>query len=103
MSSKRRRRRLSKKEYEQLERKEAQRELDARSESEDRQERIKVLWDAITSGELAQDAKDLADNELVRSLTELAQKQNGGSSLRLLRIELDSTSPPLPLSRMGIS
>jgi hypothetical protein len=44
MSGKRRRRRLSKKEYEQLERKEAQRELDARSESEDRQERIKLLW-----------------------------------------------------------
>jgi hypothetical protein len=44
MSGKRRRRRLSKKEYEQLERKEAQRELDARSESEDRQERIKVRW-----------------------------------------------------------
>jgi len=75
MSGKRRRRRLSKKEYEQLERKEAELESDARSESEDRQERIKVLWDAITSGELAQDAKDLADNELIRSLTELAQKQ----------------------------
>lgn len=76
MSSKRRRRRLSKTEYEQLERKEAQRELDARSESEDRQERIKALWDAITSGELAQDAKDLADNELVRSLVELAGLQD---------------------------
>jgi anti-sigma28 factor (negative regulator of flagellin synthesis) len=75
MSVKRRRRRLSEKEYEQLERKETQLESDARSESEDRQERIKILWDAITSGELAQDAKDLADNELIRSLTELAQKQ----------------------------
>ena len=72
---KRKHRRLSKKEYEQLERKEAQLESEARSESEDRQERIKVLWDAITSGELAQGAKDLANNELIRSLTELAQKQ----------------------------
>jgi hypothetical protein len=44
MSGKRRRRRLSKKEYEQLERKEAQLESDARSESEYRQERIKTLW-----------------------------------------------------------
>ena len=33
------------------------------------------MWDAIASGELAQDAKDLADYELVLSLTELAQKQ----------------------------
>jgi hypothetical protein len=39
-----RRRRPSKKQYEQVERKEAQLELDARSESEDRQEEIKVLW-----------------------------------------------------------
>ncbi len=74
MSGKRRRRR-SKKAYEQLERKEAQRKLDARSESEDRQERIKVLWDAITSGELARDAKELADSELVRSLVELVELQ----------------------------
>ena len=44
MSGKRRRQRLSKKEYEQLERKEAQRESDARSESEDRQETIKARW-----------------------------------------------------------
>ena len=77
MSGKRRRHRLSKKEYEQLERKEAQRESEARSESEARQERIKVLWDAITSGRTCdQDAKDLADNELVRSLVELAGLQD---------------------------
>ena len=60
MSGKRRRHRLSKKEYEQLERKEAQRESDARSESEARQERIKVLWDAITSGRTCAGRKGLS-------------------------------------------
>jgi hypothetical protein len=74
MSGKRRRR-LSKKEYEQLERKEAELQSDARSESQARQERIKVLWEEITSGELSRDAKDLAENELVRSLVDLVQLQ----------------------------
>jgi hypothetical protein len=41
---KRKRRRLSKKKLEQLEREEAEKESKARSESEDRQEEIKVLW-----------------------------------------------------------
>ncbi len=44
MSGKRRRRRLNKKEYERLERELAEEKEKARSESEDRQERIKVLW-----------------------------------------------------------
>jgi hypothetical protein len=39
------RRRLNKKERERLEQEIAQRESDARSESEDRQQRIKLLWD----------------------------------------------------------
>ena len=74
MSAKRRR--LSKKEDERQEREIADQKSKARAESQTRQERIKVLWDAITSGELAQDAKDLADNELVRSLVELAGLQD---------------------------
>lgn len=72
---KRKRRSYSKKKLERLEREIADRESKAPAESQARQERIKVLWDAIASGELAQDAKDLADYELVLSLTELAQKQ----------------------------
>jgi hypothetical protein len=35
--------------------------------------------------------------------TENFPHKTEGLRLRLLRIELDSTSPPLPLSRMGIS
>jgi hypothetical protein len=38
------RRRLSKKEYERLEREDAEREAKARSDSEDRQQKIRVLW-----------------------------------------------------------
>jgi hypothetical protein len=66
---------VSKKKSERLRREIAERKAKDREESEKRQERIKVLWREITSGELARDAKDLADNELVRSLVELAQLQ----------------------------
>jgi hypothetical protein len=67
--------RFSKKELERRNRELKKQESKARAESEDRQERIRVLWDAIMSGELARDAKDLAENELVRSLIELVGLQ----------------------------
>ena len=66
---------VSKKDFVRLRREAADWESKARAESQARQERIKVLWGAITSGELAQDTKDLADKELVRSLIELVQLQ----------------------------
>jgi hypothetical protein len=66
---------VKKKEREWLKRVIAGGESQARRESEARQERIKVLWHAITSGDLARDAKDLAENELVRSLVELVHLQ----------------------------
>jgi anti-sigma28 factor (negative regulator of flagellin synthesis) len=71
----RRRKFLNKKERERLKQRIAAEESKARAGSQARQERIKVLWDAITPGELARDAKDLADNELVRSLIEIVQRQ----------------------------
>ena len=77
MSAKRRR--LSKKEDERLEREIANQKSKARAESQARQERIRVLWDEIRSGRLTpkekEVARELAENELVRSLTELADKQ----------------------------
>jgi hypothetical protein len=50
----------------------AAQESKARADSQARQERIKVLWDEIRA-ELARDAKELADDELDRSLIELVQ------------------------------
>jgi len=50
----------------------ANQESKARADSQARQETIKVLWDEITA-ELARTAKELADNELDRSLIERVQ------------------------------
>jgi hypothetical protein len=73
---KRKRRRLSKKKHEQLEREEAEKESKVRSESEKRQERIKVLWQELQSGHLPKETdKELAETELVHSLVELVHLQ----------------------------
>lgn len=65
---------VNKKERERLQRQQAEREK-ARAESEHRQQRIEVLWKALTSGSLAPKDKESADSELYRSLVELVQKQ----------------------------
>ena len=66
---------MSKKERERLERQKAEKESKARNESKDRQERIKVLWKALTSGSLAPKDKESADSEPLRSLVELVDLQ----------------------------
>jgi hypothetical protein len=66
---------VSKKERERLERQKAERESKACSESKCRQERIKVLWKALTSGSLAPKDKQSADSEPLRSLAELVDLQ----------------------------
>ena len=63
---KRKRRRLSKKKLEQLEREDAEKESKARSESAKRQQRIKLLRQELQSGHLAKETdKELAETELV--------------------------------------
>jgi hypothetical protein len=72
------RRRLSKKECERLKQKRVKEEAKARSDSEDRQARIKQLWNEITSGHLVakeDDKEGLAAHPLVVSLVELADLQ----------------------------
>jgi hypothetical protein len=66
---------VSKKDLERWQQLIANQKSHAHAASQTRQERIKVLWDAIASGELTRGAKDLAENELVRSLVELADLQ----------------------------
>lgn len=78
MSGKRRWRRSKKaeREFERLKGERAEHEAKARTESEERQERIKVLWQEIQSGDLVNETnKDLAENELVRCLVGLVEKQ----------------------------
>jgi hypothetical protein len=77
MSGKRRSRtKKAEKDHERVEREQTEKESKARSESEKRQERIKILWQEIQSGDLVSETdKELAETELVRSLVELVDLQ----------------------------
>src|SRR5262245_51703403 len=61
------RRRVSEKEVKRLERARAEEEAKARSESEKRQERIKQLWNLITSGKLVPRGDESEDTEDLKS------------------------------------
>ena len=66
---KRKRRRLSKKEYVRLLRQRAEEEAEAQTESADRQERIKILWQELQKK--SDRAKELAKDDLGGTLLEL--------------------------------
>jgi hypothetical protein len=67
------RKRLSKKEWKRLERKKTEEEAKSRSESDDRQERIKVLWQELQK-ELDR-AKELAKDDIGATLLDLVALQ----------------------------